>query len=1316
MQSSSPGFQVQFTVTIPIIEPQALQFDSDVESGADRIELGRGGFGIVYAGRYQGKPVAIKTLHVTTASIVEALHKEAAMMFRIASPYTVKLQGICSTPKVTSLVVEHMTGGSLFDLLQDKSQELPWVLRYRLAYEIAEGLWALHSQEIIHRDLKSLNVLLDGEQHAKITDFGFSRLRGQITSVAASSKRSLGTPAYKSPELVEQDLADSDSDSNNDKEKATNIKDAKHLSPYSPYSDVYAYGVILWEIATRKIPFDGVSQRRIEKKIQSGKHEKIPADCPPEFAELIKACLAMKPGKRPKTDNIVARTKTLYQASLKAERVIVNDGGEGREEKEDAFTAPWHIDPRTKQAAIQLLKERALDKANPNPNKHVLLPGNEKDMEIVVASYEKAPVPGYTLKSVKMMYNPLLNQSFDHALGLLSARHQNPTFAPAWRKEQGEVAEWRNTTHQILERMAAPYKDPNHPHLNLLPMWHATDAAILPSLFETGFATLGLVDAGYFGRGIYSAGEARYSYSVYGKMVEGKGKEAALLMNWVASYSAYPVIDADGTNREMQSLEGKGNHANHDAHFVPVRPNNPKNPKESVFFPCQPGQAYTYTELVVFDKAHCLPRYVVELQSDLLKTPQEREEAKLKHEVEQAQKAKAKQQAEAAKEEFLAQKAAEQAQKRVESLEKEKEKERIKAKQIEAEKTAAVKQAVEAAKKEAERETAQQRQELQILKEKLAQVEAEEAKKVEEAEKRRAAEERKDDEDKTERQVKVYSPIWQPAFSKFWKPKAQTLPQVAQFLRLVTEGEQDKAEAMLKANPNLILQSGTVTDLSQRTFEHITAFQYAVWARDWHMWTMLLKYLPQEEAILQLHSLEIHGTEHGTHFDFSSLIGAYEMLGQNWDNWDYNQCKIHWIKRVGGKQLLAPAHVANEYSRQDRPFYPLPDFTQGGLPRERGYNGQDWYAKELGKEWSWSRAGHPTACSYHAHWLLSMKETLCSWKDGRGATDAVALQQLVTTREQQLQILKTELKKVIKEQKKLKPRVEQVEKSNAEEAEKRCAAEERKDDGDKTEGRIKAYSPLYKPAAAPAWYELWKSADKTPKQVAKFLRLVAEGEQNKAEAMLRANSNLALQSGTVTDLSKRTFKHITAFQYAVWARDWHMWMMLLKYLPEEEAALQFHSLETNGTEHGTQFDFGILIGAYQTLDQNWWDYNQRDTHWVKQIGGAQLLVPAHVANEYSRSDRPFYPLPDFTQKGLPRERGHKGQEWYDFSCLGSEWAWARDTGPRVGYTARSAGVVENTLLKTRVAVQQLVTTREQQLQSLKAALYQKNPHLRAKVV
>jgi serine/threonine protein kinase len=973
MYSSSKGkdIQVQFTVTIPTIEPQELQFDPNPKSGADRMLIGRGGFGVVYAGHYQGQPVAIKTLHVTTAKVVKSLYEEAAVMFRLASPYTVKLQGICSDANETSLVMERMMGGSLFHLLQDESQELPWELRYRLAYEIAEGLWSLHSQEILHRDLKSLNVLLDEEKHAKITDFGFSRLRGQVTSMAPSSnKQSLGTLAYKSPELIE---ADSDSDEEDVGAMPKSI-------PYTPYSDIYAYGMILWEIATRSLPFEGLTQRKVEKRIKSGKHEKIPADCPPEFAALIKKCWATKPGQRPRTDEIVAQTKAWYEATQVPVEVSVQD-------EKDYNPESWYVDPEIRAAA----DEAILKTGQP----YALLPASDYDLQKVVSAYQLAPVPGQNVKSVQVIYNPRLNRAFGLVLNTLNARQGKPAFKAHWREEQGKTGAWRQTTHQLLEALAKPHQDTNNPHVNLVPMWHATNADILPSLFETGFANLAIVDTGFFGKGIYSTGEAKYAQTVYGKMYP----RPALLMNWVASFSAYPVIDGD-----MPELQGKGNYGNHDAHFIPVRPANPKDPHEVNFYPCRVNERYTYTEMVVFQSAQCLPRYVVELQSDLLKSSQAILDAQQKHQVEQAQKAQAEAAQKQANQLKSEQQAKEQAEKEAERIALEK----AKIKQIEAEKEAAVKKAVEQSEKTATFLAKQQvdaqavihAEEMKQLKAKLAAMEAEaasakakaeqlaaekaqveadqkyaeklqaeQAQKIAEQEKiqpqqteqaqkeqerveqqkKAAAEENK--EAGTEGRIKVYS--------HFWKPAKATLPDVSTFLRLVAEGEQNKAEAMLKADPRLGLAAGRVTDLSKRTFKNITGLQYALWALDWNMWMMLLKYIPREETQLQAMALEENGTEHGKHFDFSQLLGAYETYGKNYAAWNLQQREIHWYKQVGGAQLLLPVHVVNEYCRPDRAFYPLPDFNQEGLPRVREVNGKagsDVYPQQykgggLGANW-----------------------------------------------------------------------------------------------------------------------------------------------------------------------------------------------------------------------------------------------------------------------------------------------------------------------------------------------------------------------------
>ncbi|MBS0351826.1 MAG: hypothetical protein JSR33_11715 [Proteobacteria bacterium] len=127
-----------------------------------------------------------------------------------------------------------------------------------------------------------------------------------------------------------------------------------------------------------------------------------------------------------------------------------------------------------------------------------------------------------------------------------------------------------------------------------------------------------------------------------------------------------------------------------------------------------------------------------------------------------------------------------------------------------------------------------------------------------------------------------------PAPKPLLKPAdAKALKQLLQY---VVEGEQDKAEEMLKgklggllgfgavkANPDLLLYHGTVTDLSGREFKQITAFQYALWAMDYHMWTMIQKYLPKEAQAEQLQALESKGTAHGHHFSLKELTDALQV-------------------------------------------------------------------------------------------------------------------------------------------------------------------------------------------------------------------------------------------------------------------------------------------------------------------------------------------------------------------------------------------------------------------------------------------------------
>ena len=245
------------------------------------------------------------------------------------------------------------------------------------------------------------------------------------------------------------------------------------------------------------------------------------------------------------------------------------------------------------------------------------------------------------------------------------------------------------------------------------------------------------------------------------------------------------------------------------------------------------------------------------------------------------------------------------------------------------------------------------------------------------------------------------------------------------------------------------------------------------------------------------------------------------------------------------------------------------------------------------------------------------------------------------------------------------------------------------------------------------------------KAVEKLLRLVAEGEQDQAEEMLKKDKNLLLVAGTVTDLSGREFKQITAFQYALWALDWHMWRMMQKYLPTEVQAEQFNALESKGTAHGKHFSLQPLIDALQKYVDNAeevWKYGYQATdHWCKKVGGAQRLLPVHVVNEYCHPTRLFYPCSEFKEDVLLRSRSYKLWDYFESKYVDRDWFTFQYDGGKVGDSfayARGASVLVEAVGKNvstalqgwavvardRQSIQTLSKIRIQQLELLSSQL------------
>ncbi|XP_026387424.1 serine/threonine-protein kinase EDR1-like [Papaver somniferum] len=155
-----------------------------------------------------------------------------------------------------------------------------------MALDIARGLNYLHcyNPPIVHRDVKSSNLLVDNNWHLKVGDFGLSRLKH---ATFLTTENGNGTPQWMALEVIRNEPAD---------EK----------------SDVYSFGVVLWELATKKIPWDGLIPMQVIASVGfMDQHIEIPEDTDPKWAFLIKTCLHSDPKCRPTFGELLERLNVM---------------------------------------------------------------------------------------------------------------------------------------------------------------------------------------------------------------------------------------------------------------------------------------------------------------------------------------------------------------------------------------------------------------------------------------------------------------------------------------------------------------------------------------------------------------------------------------------------------------------------------------------------------------------------------------------------------------------------------------------------------------------------------------------------------------------------------------------------------------------------------------------------------------------------------------------------------------------------------------------------------------------------------------------
>ncbi|CAK9155914.1 unnamed protein product [Ilex paraguariensis] len=272
--------------------------------------LARGTFGTVHRGIYDGQDVAVKLLdwgeegHRTEteiASLRAAFTQEVVVWHKLDHPNVTKFIGatmgsselniqtenghIGMPSNICCVVVEYLPGGALKSyLIKNRRRKLAFKVVVQMALDLARGLSYLHSQKIVHRDVKTENMLLDKTRTVKIADFGVARVEAANPNDMTGETGTLG---YMAPEVL-------------------------NGNPYNRKCDVYSFGICLWEIYCCDMPYPDLSFSEVTSAVvRQNLRPEIPRCCPSSLANVMKRCWDANPDKRPEMDEVVSMLEAI---------------------------------------------------------------------------------------------------------------------------------------------------------------------------------------------------------------------------------------------------------------------------------------------------------------------------------------------------------------------------------------------------------------------------------------------------------------------------------------------------------------------------------------------------------------------------------------------------------------------------------------------------------------------------------------------------------------------------------------------------------------------------------------------------------------------------------------------------------------------------------------------------------------------------------------------------------------------------------------------------------------------------------------------
>ncbi|KAL3505445.1 hypothetical protein ACH5RR_035286 [Cinchona calisaya] len=267
------------------IDAKLLKFEHKIATGSN---------GDLYKGSLHSQDVAIKILNAEhlDENVRREFAQEVYILRKVRHKNVVQFIGACTRPPLLCIVTEYMRGGSIYDFLHKKNGVLKLPAVLKVAMDVARGMSYLHQNNIIHRDLKAANLLVDENDVVKVADFGVARVQLQSGVMTAET----GTYRWMAPEVIEH-------------------------KPYNNKADVFSFGIVLWELLTGKLPYEHLTPLQAAVGVvQKGLRPVIPRHTHSLVVELLERCWQQDPSLRPEFSDIIDILQNISTRVVQEER------------------------------------------------------------------------------------------------------------------------------------------------------------------------------------------------------------------------------------------------------------------------------------------------------------------------------------------------------------------------------------------------------------------------------------------------------------------------------------------------------------------------------------------------------------------------------------------------------------------------------------------------------------------------------------------------------------------------------------------------------------------------------------------------------------------------------------------------------------------------------------------------------------------------------------------------------------------------------------------------------------------------------------